>query len=152
MRILDLVLTIAAATAVAAMALVTSAAVFFRSVIGSSLSWPEEICGYLLVWTSFAGAYLAVRDDGHIAIDLLVAKLPAAARKILQTITDLMVVGFFLLLLHQSVRMVLVVGDSPLRTLEAVPIGVFMAALPISAAGIVLALCLRIVRRWSKWT
>ena len=48
-RLLDRVFTVAAALIVAATALITCIAVFFRSVLHSSLPWPEEISGYLLV-------------------------------------------------------------------------------------------------------
>lgn len=147
-RILDGVLAVAAALIVAATAVITCIAVFFRSVLHSSLPWPEEITGYALVWTSFIGAYLAVRDDSHIGFDLLVEKLSPPRRLIVQTFCDLLVIAFFLLLIQQSVRMIGVVGSTPLQTIEAVPVGVFMAALPICGAAIVLALALRIVRRW----
>jgi TRAP-type C4-dicarboxylate transport system permease small subunit len=147
-RVLDQVLTVAAAIIVAATALITCIAVFFRSVLHSSLPWPEEITGYALVWTSFVGAYLAVRDNSHIAFDLFVEKLSPRRQKILQTVTDLVVMGFFILLIYQSVRMLRVVGGTPLQTIEVIPVGVFIAALPICGAGIVLALCLRIAERW----
>jgi TRAP-type C4-dicarboxylate transport system permease small subunit len=147
-RVLDQVFTVAAALIVAATALITCIAVFFRSVLHSSLPWPEEITGYALVWTSFLGAYLGVREDRHIAFDLFVEAMSAPRRKIVQTITDLLVAAFFILLIYESTRMLLVVGNSPLQTIEAVPVGVFIASMPICGVGIVLALCLRIVERW----
>lgn len=147
-RILDQVLTVAAAIIVAATAVITCIAVFFRSVLHSSLPWPEEITGYALVWTSFIGAYLAARDNSHIGFDLLVDKLTAPSRKLVQTFTDIVVVGFFILLIYQSTRMLSVVGNTPLQTIEVIPVGVFMAALPICGVSITLALCLRITERW----
>ena len=147
-RLMDRVFTVAAALIVAATALITCIAVFFRSVLHSSLPWPEEISGYLLVWTSFLGAYLAVREDRHIAFDLFVDALPPFRRKILQTVTDLLVIAFFILLVYESIRMLRVVGNSPLSTIEMIPVGVFIASMPICSAGMVLALCLRIAERW----
>jgi len=147
-RILDQVFTVAAAFIVAATALITCTAVFFRSVLHSSLPWPEELTGYALVWTSFLGAYLGVREDRHIAFDMFVDWLSPPKRKILQTITDLMVLAFFILLTYESIRMLRVVGNSPLSTIEAIPVGAFIVALPICGAGIILALCLRIAERW----
>jgi TRAP-type transport system small permease protein len=146
-RLLDRVLTVAAALVVAATALITCIAVFFRSVLHASLPWPEELTGYGLIWTSFLGAYLALREDRHIAFDLLVEKLPPAPRRILQTVTDLMVAAVFILLIYESLRMISVVGATDLQTL-AIPVGVFIAALPICGAAMVLALILRIARRW----
>lgn len=147
-RLLDRVFTVAAALIVAATALITCIAVFFRSVLHSSLPWPEEISGYLLVWTSFLGAYLGVREDRHIAFDLFVDALSPFRRKILQTVTDLLVLAFFILLVYESIRMLRVVGNSPLSTIEMIPVGVFIASMPICGTGMVLALCLRIAERW----
>jgi TRAP-type C4-dicarboxylate transport system permease small subunit len=147
-RLVDQVLTVVAAIIVAATAVITCIAVFCRSVLHSSLPWPEEVTGYLLVWTSFIGAYLAVRDDSHIGFDLLVEKLGLRSQKVLRTITDTILIVFFVVLVRQSWRMLTVVGNTPLQTLEAIPVGLFIAALPLCGVGIIVALCLRIVDRW----
>jgi TRAP-type C4-dicarboxylate transport system permease small subunit len=147
-RALDQVFTVAAALIVAATAIITCTAVFCRSVLHSSLPWPEEITGYALVWTSFLGAYLGVREDRHIAFDMFVERLSPPKRKILQTITDLMIIAFFILLTYESVRMLRVVGNTPLNTVEAIPVGFFIAAMPICSLGMIMALCLRIAERW----
>jgi TRAP-type C4-dicarboxylate transport system permease small subunit len=147
-RLLDQVLTVVAAITVAATAVITCTAVFFRSVLHSSLPWPEEITGYTLVWTSFIGAYLAVRDNSHISFDLLVEKLAPSARKVLRTVTDIILIAFFAVLVQQSWRMLTVVGNTPLQTIEAIPVGIFIAVLPLCGVGIILALCLRIADRW----
>jgi TRAP-type transport system small permease protein len=147
-RLLDQVLTVVAALIVAATAMITCIAVFCRSVLHSSLPWPEEVTGYLLVWTSFIGAYLAVRDNSHIGFDLLVEKLGSGPQKVLRTITDVVLITFFVVLVHQSWRMLTVVGNTPLQTIEAIPIGLFIASLPLCGVGIILALCLRILDRW----
>ena len=146
-RLLDTAVAVAAAFMVAATAIVTCIAVFFRSVIGASLPWPEELSGYALVWTSFLGAYLAVRDQRHVAFDLLVEKLPASLFKVVATAGDLAVIGFFTLLIVESIRMIEVVGSTPLQTID-MPTGVFMAALPVCGAAIIVALCFQIVVRW----
>lgn len=148
-RLLDRVITVAAASIVAATAIVTCIAVFFRSVLGASLPWPEEVSGHALVWTSFLGAYLAVREQRHIAFDLLVEQLPDRAQKVVLTVGELLVVGFFVLLIYESTRMIRIVGGTPLLTVD-IATGVFMAALPICGAAIVLALCARIFERWAR--
>ena len=147
--ILDRVAAILAASIVAMTAIVTCMAVFFRSAIGASLPWPEELSGHALVWTSFLGAYLATRDHRHISFDLLVERLPHASRRVLRMITDGFVIGFFVLLIYESIRMISVVGHRELQTIS-LPVGLFMAALPVCGAAIVLALCVRIIERWGN--
>jgi TRAP-type C4-dicarboxylate transport system permease small subunit len=147
LRLLDGAMAALAAALVAATAVVTCLAVFFRSVVGASLPWPEELTGNLLVWTSFAGAYLAARERGHIAFDLLVDKLPGFGRRLLLSVNDLLLIGFFALLGWLAWRAIAVVGRTPLETLP-VPRGVFMAAIPVGAAALIVAFAVRLVARW----
>ena len=147
-RVLDRVMAALAAILIAATAVVTCLAVFFRSIVGASLPWPEELSGNLLVWTSFAGAYLASRVQGHIAFDLFLNKLPTRAKKVLQTINDVILSAFFLLLIWLSWRAISVVGGTHLETLP-IPRGVFMSALPICSAAIILAIAVRTYERWT---
>lgn len=146
-RWFDRLMAVAAATLIAATAVVTCVAVFFRSVVGASLPWPEEVTGNLLVWTSFVGAYLASRSRGHIAFDLLVEKLPDRLRKVILTFNDVVLIGFFGLLLGLAWKAISVVGGT---SLETVPVakGWFMAAIPFCAAALILAVVVRAVERW----
>lgn len=147
-RILDRVMSALAATLIVGTAVVTCLAVFFRSVIGASLPWPEELSGNLLVWTSFVGAYVAARANGHIAFDLLIDKFPAPVRKTVATINDLILFAFFGLMVSLSYKAISIVGGTSLETLP-VPKGVFMAAIPVCCGAMMLALIVRQIERWN---
>lgn len=144
---LDRVMAVVAALLVATTAIITCVAVFFRSVVGASLPWPEEISGNLLVWTSFAGAYIAARTHGHIAFDLVVDKVPLKLRKILLTANDLMLCMFFGLLFWLSWQAISVVGGSSLETVP-LPKGLFMAAIPFGAGTLIIAILAGTYERW----
>lgn len=62
---------------VAVIAAILIAAVVFRYGLNSALSWAEELSKYLMVWLTFLGAPIALRQFGHINIDLFVGMLPA---------------------------------------------------------------------------
>lgn len=145
---LDRVMSAAAALLIAATAVVTCLAVFFRSVVGASLPWPEEVSGNLLVWTSFVGAYVATRHNGHIAFDLLVDKFPVGLRKIVLTFNDIVLFGLFGLLGWLSYQAISIVGGTMLETVP-IPKGAFMAAIPVCGAAMMLAL---VVRNYERWT
>lgn len=49
--------------------------VFTRYVLGTPLTWTEEIARYLLIWTTFAAAAYVSARRLHISVDLLVSKL-----------------------------------------------------------------------------
>lgn len=50
--------------------------VVLRYVLHSPIPWAEELIRYLFVWITLLGGAMAVRSKGHLAMDLLVSKLP----------------------------------------------------------------------------
>ena len=61
---------------VAVIAGILIAAVVFRYGLDSALSWAEESSKYLMVWLTFLGTPIALRNFGHINIDLIFKILP----------------------------------------------------------------------------
>lgn len=55
--------------------------VLLRYIFHSAIFWAEEVLRYLIVWTTFIGAAVCVREKSHITLDTLVAALPTGARK-----------------------------------------------------------------------
>ena len=60
----------------AAMTTIVSLNVFCRFVLKFSLSWADETAMILMVWLTFLGAAVAMRDRMHYAFDYLVRSLP----------------------------------------------------------------------------
>lgn len=54
----------------------TLAGVFARYVMNDALTWSEEVARYSMVWLSFLGGGLVFRHGGHVAIELLVERIP----------------------------------------------------------------------------
>ena len=50
--------------------------VFYRYVLNSALTWPEELARYAMVWVTCLGASLALRYGEHVAVEFVVQKLP----------------------------------------------------------------------------
>ena len=130
-RVLDAMVATIAAVAVAATVVITCLAVFFRYVLDDALPWPEEIDGYLLIWISFLGAYLAARSGQHLGVDLVVDMLPRAGQRVLRSLIDLCLVALFGLILFYSLRWISFSGGREIMTAE-IPKGIFMAAIPLS--------------------
>lgn len=70
-RILDRLLDLSLSAVLAAMAAIVSANVFCRFVLNFSLYWGDEAAQALLVWLTFLGAAVAVRDHSHYSFDYL---------------------------------------------------------------------------------
>lgn len=67
--------------------------VAMRYLLGRPVPWVDELVGYLLVAVVMLGAADALRRGEHIAIDLIIQKLPPAGRRA-ATILALTAVGF----------------------------------------------------------
>ena len=87
-----------AALMMAITVVVTCVQVFSRYVVGSSLIWAEEVCRYMLVWTSFLVAGLAFQRGELAAMDLLKDMMPRWLRTLVLVPCYLASVAFLLML------------------------------------------------------
>lgn len=117
-----------------------------NSVFGSISLTADEVPGLLLVWVAFLGAYLALREGGHIAFDLLVERLPPMPQAILRHVTDVAILVFLALLFFQSLRMIRVDGATEIETAE-ISQGWFMLIIPLAAVLLGLATTVQIFQR-----
>lgn len=81
---------------IAIMTFVISIQIIFR-VFFTALSWSEELARYLLVWSSFLGASVAVKRGAHIAVSFLVERLQGGAARIVRYLTLSSMEIFFLI-------------------------------------------------------
>jgi len=68
---------------------------FTRYVLNNSASWTEEIARYLLIATVFTGATIGVAKNNHIQVDFFYKFMPAWLSKGMNTLVDVMRIGFF---------------------------------------------------------
>lgn len=61
---------------VGGIAVVIAASVFWRYALNDALSWSEEVAKYMMIWMVFTGAPIALRQGGHVAIEVLPNVLP----------------------------------------------------------------------------
>ena len=109
----------------------------------------DEVPGLLLVWIAFLGAYLAYRKEGHISFDMLVDSLPEKIKRFVITATESTIMAFLLILLYQSIRMMMVDGETEIETAEIAQ-GWFMLIIPLSAALLCFAILIDIFSRWNN--
>jgi len=87
---------------VAAIAAVICAGVYYRYVLSDALSWSEEIAKFLMVWMTFTGAPIALRQGGHVAIELLPNALPGRMRHAAQLVVFLIILALMAVFVHQG--------------------------------------------------
>ncbi len=83
---------------------VVGAQVFFRYVLDRPLTWPEELCGFLLIWLTFLVADILVKRKGHVTVEFFFGKLSDRARLIISFLINLYIMAFLVFLVVSSIR------------------------------------------------
>ena len=112
-----------------------------RYVAESALVWTEEAARYMMIWMGFVGMSVALREGGHVAVDMLVEHTRGGLRRILVlTIQTLVLVflvavigAFFALLpvIHYQTTPVLAIRM--MWPYLAIPVGCLLTALEVVA-------------------
>jgi TRAP-type C4-dicarboxylate transport system permease small subunit len=114
--------------------------------LGFSIAWAEEVASFLMIWVTFLGAGLALREGRHVAIDVLQDRLAERARRGLRLVLALVILAFLALLTWLGVQFV-VFGWRSVTFVTQLPRGVPYLAVPVGCAMFALHLLL-ILRRF----
>ncbi|MFG6147523.1 TRAP transporter small permease [Halobacillus sp. B23F22_1] len=116
--------------------------VFMRYIVGDSQSWATEIYTMLLVWAIFIGFSTALRDNKHIAIDLLYDRAGPLFRKICEIFTLVLGIAFSIFIIQTGVDMVLTAYAQGIKTVDVgFPIWVNYLIMPIAGTLLFIRFC-----------
>ena len=116
----------------ASMAIVVVAGVAFRK-FGAPLTWYDEVAPILLAWLTYYGACLAALKRAHIGFPKLVAAAPPRLRLAMTIVRELCVVVFFALAAWAGWKVMVVLEDSSLVSLEWLPRRITSSVIPLSS-------------------
>jgi len=107
--------------------------VFFRYVLNNSIYWSGEVSCILLVFVSFFASTVAYKRGAHIGIDVFMRRLTENGRMYLHLAITVSFLGFWLLVLLESFKLMPMFMIQRTATLEIRYAYVF-AVVPVSAA------------------
>ena len=114
-RILDAycsLLKFVIAVLLAVMVVLVFGNVFLRYGFNSGITISEELSRWLMVWLTFLGAIVALREHQHLGVDTLVRALPAIGKRVCFVISYLlMLYADYLLLLGSWKQTLIGLGD-----------------------------------------
>ena len=99
--VLDKVCSAAIVLMLGAMVIITGAQIVCRTWF-TALSWSDEVTRYLLIWSTFLGATVVYRHNGHISVTLLRDALKPRAAKALRVLVHVICFALFAVLLYYS--------------------------------------------------
>ena len=147
LRLVERVLEWLIAALVAALLIIVASTFIDRHFVTLPMAAPDAYARVILVWLTFVGFALAVKGGLNIRVDLIDARLPAKARRVLDYVFDVVMLGLTVMLGMNGWRVVAIGQDQErLGTMmsEAWP----SAALFVSCILLVLFLMLRIALRF----
>ena len=68
-----------------------------RTVLGSPLTWTEEVARFAGIWMTMFAMGPIFKERGHIGVDLIYNKFPNASKKYVDIINDLITIAVMLL-------------------------------------------------------
>jgi TRAP-type C4-dicarboxylate transport system permease small subunit len=119
--------------------------VFFRYVLNSSLTWYDEFASYMLVWLTFYGTVVADYQRRHIGFDVLVNKLAPLARKVVDVVAEIAVLGFQFVLFYYGWVLMQRMGDETAISLPWVKVSWISSVLPVTGGLLLLISVARMI-------
>lgn len=118
-----------------------------RYVTEQPAAWSGEVAGIAFAWLVFVGAAAGVKYGAHMAIDMLVVRLPAVLRRVVVVVADATVLGFLLTLLVLSVEFSINAWGDPTSVLR-LPRSVTYASVVVGSLCMLLRYGRAALRRW----
>jgi TRAP-type C4-dicarboxylate transport system permease small subunit len=116
---------------------------------GRPLIWSVDMAQLLFIWLCMFGATRAMRQKGHLGIDLIVRFLPHTVRLWVEFVISALILGFLALLAVEGTKLTILnqqrqFGDSGLSY------GWVTAAVPVGCAMLAIALLFNMVTAWRR--
>lgn len=148
LRLVERALEWLIAVLVAALLLIVASTFIDRHFVTLPMAAPDAYARIILVWLTFIGFALAVKGGLNIRVDLIDARLPERARRVLDYVFDAVMLGLTVILGVNGWRLV-VIGRDQERLGTGMSEAWPSAALFVACILLVLFLVLRIALRFS---
>ncbi|SCZ82064.1 TRAP transporter small permease [Acidaminobacter hydrogenoformans] len=108
--------------------------VLLRYVFSNSTTWAEELIRYGMIWVTFIGGSICARNKLHVGIDIVLTYFKPFARKVLETIAELMSAFFCAILTLLSFQNTMLVFETAQKSPALMmPIWLVYLAMPIGS-------------------
>ncbi len=119
---------------IAVMSLIIPWGIFTRYVLGSGSQWPEPIAILLMVVFTFLGAAAGYRAGAHIAVGMLVDRLPEALRVVLAKLVTLLMGVVAAFMSWYGIKLCIELWGQSISELAWMPVGATYLPVPIGGA------------------
>ena len=101
--------------------------VVLRYLFNSGITLSEELSRWLLVWMTFIGSVVALKEGGHLGTDVIVSRLPHLGRKLCVVVGHFMMIYASWLLLSGSLTQAKI-NANVMAPASGIPVAIVYAA------------------------
>lgn len=124
--------------------------VVLRYIFGLSLIFTEELARYLMVWIVFLGGALAVKDDSHIRINVLIQRLSPRLGQLVRIIAHGLTMLLLVVLTVEGTKILPRQLDQMCITIDT-SMFYFYLAIPVGSILMIIFILPRIRDSISRW-
>jgi TRAP-type C4-dicarboxylate transport system permease small subunit len=131
-----------------AMSVIVLWQIFVRFVLNWGQAWTELSAIMIMSWFIFLGAAVGVRENYHLGFDVLLYVLPRGSKKVLRTISDVVVLAFAVGMIVFGIELMRLQWN---ERMPGLGISGAFRYLPLVAGGVLIVLFSveRVVLRWA---
>ena len=129
--VIDFVVFYFLVTALTLLVVICFAQVVARYVFGVSFSWAEEVSICLMIWATWAGASIAMKQGKHLRVLIVVEKMSEKTRLILQVTLNSVGVIFLGLVAFTSRAIIDGMANATFFSLSWVPLNTMYVSVPV---------------------
>lgn len=116
---------------IAAIVLITLAAVWWRYVLDNPISWIEQVSTMIFIWVIFVGSAILYRQNLHIGVDVFLLMLSERQREIWRWVIEIGNLLFIVVLFIYSLSLTIRVLPNTNGALEITP-AYYYASAPVA--------------------
>lgn len=113
------------------MSIVIIIQVLCRTFLGFSIFWSEEFARYCLVWVTFIGTSMAVRNADLAKFDLVLEIIPEKWKRFYQIVLDLIIFTFLAVAFYYGIQQVLAPSSMVVSPALRLPMWVVYLSVPV---------------------
>jgi len=120
------------------MTIVIPIGIFSRYVLNRGESWPEPIAILCMVTFSFVGAAVSYRANSHIAVNMLIDRIPPAMQRLCAKLVDILMLAISGIMFWYSALLCMDLWEQPVAEFPILTSGESYLPLPIGSAIMIL--------------
>jgi len=123
--------------------------IIFRYILHHPIYWSEEFPRFILIWLTFLGSAIAMKNNSHLSVSLLTNRLDVQKRILIQFFANLLSLLFLLILVWGGIKISILTMPNRSAALQ-MPTGLVYLAVPVGGVLMIIYLLKNSIELFKK--